>query len=176
MLNRKAPYIPFIEGICREFESSIDVLESPCRKKNYVKAKAVVVNFFRQLGFSYNKIGALLNKDHTTIMNADRICLGDPELSETSLRYFIKYKASQDEEKRNGVIANLNNMKLLIEKIVVLFNQGKQPPEIAEELGKSTDFIEKQLKFLERDYLLKPVPDYKNNCTRKIFQKNQKKC
>lgn len=177
MININASYYPFFQEICREFSCNISDLESKRRGRNYVRAKSVCCRFLRLIGYSYPQTGKVLDKDHSSVMHACKKCESDPDLEEYAIKLFMKHRQVLKARGEDLIKKEIFKNELDRELIVNLYNKGESVEKIAKELGNTLDYIDEQLNYLRRVYTIKKVPDYKNNTTREIFfKKNKKKC
>lgn len=180
MLSKNAFYFPMIEEICGHYGLPLGCLCSKRRARGEVDAKSTVVRFFRLCGYSYPRIGAILEKDHSTIMHADRRADKFPQIAELATTVYYKYNKQEKQRLDDFDVAAARNVQILREKVLYYFNRGFNKKEIAKICGASLEEITDAINFLTRTYTPKKVPDYKNNTSRTIlvaptFLKNYKK-
>lgn len=79
-----------VDVICRELRVSLDDLRQKTRKRRVVAPRQLCAYILRYNGFTLTQIGALLGKDHATIMSSctrvENDMLTDRALRETVYR------------------------------------------------------------------------------------------
>lgn len=176
MIYKSSAYYPFFQKICQEFGCAVSDLESSRRGRPYVQAKSVAIRFLRLAGLSYPQVGAILDRDHSTVMHADRKCQSIPELNEMALQFYLQFRQIESRADDDLIKKEIFRNELDREKIIELYNKGLPVDKIAAELEATVVYVENHLKFIRSVYQVKKVPDYKTHTTREIFfQKNQKK-
>lgn len=117
-----------------------------------------------------------MNKDHSTVMHADRKCQSIPELNEMALQFYLQFRQIESRADDDLIKQEIFRNELDREKIVELYNKGLPVDKIAAELEATVVYVENHLKFIKSVYEVKKVPDYKNHTCREIFfQKKSKK-
>ena len=66
-------YCLLYTSICQEFGCAVSDLESSRRGRPYVQAKSVAIRFLRLAGLSSTQVGAILDKDHSTVVHAEDV-------------------------------------------------------------------------------------------------------
>lgn len=177
MIYRSSAYYPFFQKICQEFGCAVSDLESSRRGRPYVQAKRVAIRFLRLAGLSYPQVGAMLGKDHSTVMHADKKCRSIPELNEIALQFYLQFRQVESRADDDLIKQEIFRNELDREKIVELYNKGLPVEKIAAELEATVYYVENHLKFIRSVYQVKKAPDYKAHTSREIFfQKKSKKC
>lgn len=176
MIYGSSAYYPFFQKICQGFGCSVSDLESSRRGRPYVQAKSVAIRFLRLAGLSYQQVGRMLGKDHSTVMHADRKCQSMPELNEMALQFYLQFRQIESRADDDLIKKEIFRIELDRERIVELYNKGLPIEKIAAELEATVVYVENHLKFIKSVYQVKKVPDYKTHTTREIFfQKKSKK-
>ncbi len=171
-MNTKASYYPFFKDVCIKFNCSVEDLETPKRGHRYVQAKRVCCRFLRLLGYSFPRISRILDKDHTSVINACKRCASDPDLEEYATELCLRYIQTNPDDKL--IKKETFKRKIEHEKIITLFNQGAGVDRIAAAIDNTVEYVRVQLEYIRKIYEIKKIPDYKANKTREIINVNKR--
>jgi len=61
-----------IMGVCKDYKISFEDMMSGSRKRTIVLPRMVLMYKLYQTGFTLTEVGAIFNRDHTTVINAIR--------------------------------------------------------------------------------------------------------
>jgi chromosomal replication initiator protein len=61
-----------IMGVCKDYKISFEDMMSGSRRRTIVLPRMVLMYKLYQTGFTLTEVGALFNRDHTTVINAIR--------------------------------------------------------------------------------------------------------
>ena len=56
-------------ALCNQYDVSMEEIRSRRRPKELVEKRAMIAKHLRSLDYSFNMIGAVMNKDHTSVMH-----------------------------------------------------------------------------------------------------------
>lgn len=73
LIRKKIMPVDIIQSGCDAFGVDVEVLKSPSRKKYVVRARNIIMYVLKKKSeLSLAKIGAIFNRDHTTVIYAIR--------------------------------------------------------------------------------------------------------
>jgi chromosomal replication initiator protein len=61
-----------IMGVCKDYKITFEDMMSGSRKRTIVLPRMVLMYKLYQTGFTLTEVGAIFNRDHTTVINAIR--------------------------------------------------------------------------------------------------------
>lgn len=61
-----------IMGVCKDYKISYEDMMSGSRRRTIVLPRMVLMYKLYQTGFTMTEVGAIFNRDHTTVLNAIR--------------------------------------------------------------------------------------------------------
>ena len=61
-----------IMGVCKDYKITFEDMMSGSRKRTIVLPRMVLMYKLYQTGFTLTEVGAIFNRDHTTVLNAIR--------------------------------------------------------------------------------------------------------
>jgi chromosomal replication initiator protein len=61
-----------IMGVCKDYKITFEDMMSGSRKRTIVLPRMVLMYKLYQTGFTLTEVGAIFNRDHTTVINAVR--------------------------------------------------------------------------------------------------------
>lgn len=170
MLKCSESQLELIKFVCIKMNADWrEVASRRGRRQNINKVRFVLYRVFRLFNLSYPQIGMILNKNHTTIIHGENMCLKDPELNQKAFEYFNIFKQKKDKLIIGKTVSEISKFMIDKDKFKILYNKGFSLIDIAYKLNLDKEKTAKIFNYLNSRCKKKLVPDYKNNSYRYIF-------
>lgn len=147
----------FISTVISAFGVSMNDIQSKCRKAELCDIRMILTYEMRQGGYTYARIGEILNRDHSTIMWNFNNYEGRILYDENFKKKVLLVEKLKDKEM--NILLNLNNNKLLVlnnsMQALDTINLQNQPRQLKSSISicteLRTELLQKAIKRRQKD-------------------------
>lgn len=155
-----------IEEICMKYKVGTRNIFSQSRKKDTVTARKILYKVLLLYGKSSTQIGKIMNRDHSSIVVGAKDVDNKPELKQYATYLYLKYRDTEEISPRIDVkVAK----KVIYDEVRYYLNEGLSPMEISLKIDLSQKIVESVVEKVQKDCLIRKVPNYKTGTYRNIY-------